>query len=149
MNTGFFVGTGIGHNNPPKDNFDYTPNNGGNNDGPKLPAPPIDPAWLGDDPTWFGDTATSKSIDFQAPNTWIGAEPADVANSIPNTWQASPTNKGDGIRYLNPNKPGETVIIEKGWPNISDPLHQGPYARISKNGTVERIPLKGNPTLNK
>lgn len=61
----------------------------------------------------------------------------------------SHSKKGEGIRYLNPDKPGEAIIIEKGWPGASDPLHSGPYVRISIYGTVTRTPLEGNPVLGK
>jgi len=32
--------------------------------------------------------------------------------------------------------------LEKGWPGAKDPLHAGPYMKISRNGKVERIPLQ-------
>jgi len=38
-------------------------------------------------------------------------------------------------------------MLEEGWPNAKDPLHSGPYVKISKDGKVTRIPLKGNPVL--
>jgi len=37
--------------------------------------------------------------------------------------------------------------LEKGWKGAKDPLHAGPYVKISRNGIVERVPLEGNPTL--
>ncbi len=38
-------------------------------------------------------------------------------------------------------------MLEEGWPNAKDPLHSGPYVKISKDGKVTRTPLKGNPVL--
>ena len=52
-----------------------------------------------------------------------------------------------GVRFLNPDRPGEAIMIELGWPNAKDPLHAGPYVRISRDGKIIRIPLEGNPTL--
>lgn len=55
--------------------------------------------------------------------------------------------KGEGIKFSNPNKRGEMILLEKGWPGATDPLHAGPYMRISRDGQIIRIPLEGNPTL--
>jgi RHS repeat-associated protein len=74
--------------------------------------------------------------------TWEEAE-----SLIPKDWIRSPLNKGDGIKFVNPAKKGEQILLEKGWPSAKDPLHAGPYMKISRNSTVERIPLQGNPTL--
>lgn len=76
-----------------------------------------------------------------------GASMDEVRNLIPENWTEKPLKKGEGARFHNPDRPGEAVMIEKGRPGAADPLHSGPYARISMNGTVERIPLEGNPTL--
>lgn len=76
-----------------------------------------------------------------------GADSKEVENLVPKDWVKGPMKKGSGTRYLNPNKPGESILIEDGWPGASDPLHRGPYVRISRNGQIIRIPLKGNPSL--
>lgn len=55
--------------------------------------------------------------------------------------------KGKGLKFVNPNKKGEQILLEKGWSKARDPLHAGPYMKISRNGKVERVPLKGNPVL--
>ncbi len=55
--------------------------------------------------------------------------------------------KGEGIRFVNPNKKGEQILLEKGWPGAKDPLHAGPYIKISRDGRITRVPLEGNPTL--
>jgi len=60
-------------------------------------------------------------------------------------WNKGPMKKGDGVRY-NDGK-GNSIILEKGWPGAKDPLHSGPYTKISTNGQIKRVPLQGNPTL--
>jgi hypothetical protein len=74
--------------------------------------------------------------------TWKEAE-----SLIPKGWTRGPLNKGEGIKFVNPAKNGEQILLEKGWPGAKDPLHSGPYMKVSRNGTVTRIPLQGNPTL--
>lgn len=76
-----------------------------------------------------------------------GALPDDVRRLIPSDWTALPLKRGQGTRYLNPHKRGESIMIEAGTPGARDPLHGGPYVKISRNGSVVRIPLKGNPVL--
>jgi transposase-like protein len=58
-----------------------------------------------------------------------------------------PLRKGQGTRFLNPETRGEALMIEEGWPGATDPLHVGPYLRVSRDGKIVRIPLAGNPVL--
>ncbi len=76
-----------------------------------------------------------------------GATWKEAKNLIPKGWTRGPLKKGKGIKFVNPNKKGEQILLEKGWPGAKDPLHAGPYMKISRNGKVTRIPLAGNPTL--
>jgi hypothetical protein len=76
-----------------------------------------------------------------------GASVDDVRRLIPKGWIETPLKKGEGTRFLNPDRQGESIMIEKGWPGAKDPLHGGPYVRISRNGVVKRIPLDGNTVL--
>ncbi|MFW9928263.1 MAG: hypothetical protein ACFFD1_02620, partial [Candidatus Thorarchaeota archaeon] len=76
-----------------------------------------------------------------------GAKPSEIEKLIPKNWVKSPLKKGDGMKFINPSKKGESIMIEKGWSNAQDLIHSGPYLRITKDGNVIRIPLKGNPTL--
>ncbi|MEU2494656.1 polymorphic toxin-type HINT domain-containing protein [Streptomyces sp. NPDC007883] len=81
-----------------------------------------------------------------------GANVDDVLDSIPDHWTVSTPKKlppgGEGIKFANPKAPGQSIVYESGWPGHADPLHRGPYLRIS-DGTqgVYRIPLAGNPAL--
>ena len=84
---------------------------------------------------------------LENPESLRGADPSEVENLIPKDWVKGPMKKGAGTRYLNPRKPGESILVEEGWPGASDPLHRGPYVRISGNGQITRVPLKGNPSL--
>lgn len=72
-------------------------------------------------------------------------EPTECSGS--ENWTEVPLKKGEGTRFLNPDRPGEAIMIEKGWPGATDLLHTGPTARISRDGVIERIPLAGNPVL--
>jgi len=51
------------------------------------------------------------------------------------------------MRFRNPHVKGEVIIYEPGSPTARDPLHGGPYLRVSESGETYRIPLKGNPAL--
>ncbi|MBW3518753.1 hypothetical protein [Flavobacterium sp. NKUCC04_CG] len=74
--------------------------------------------------------------------TWKEAE-----SMIPKDWIKGAMKKGEGIKFVNPAKKGEQILLEKGWQGAKDPLHAGPYMKVSRNGQVTRIPLSGNPTL--
>lgn len=76
-----------------------------------------------------------------------GASWTEAQSLIPKDWISGPMKKGVGIKYVNPAKRGEQILLEKGWPGAKDPLHAGPYMKISRNGQITRIPLQGNPTL--
>ena len=86
-----------------------------------------------------------RSLDDLA--TLRGAKWEEVEKLIPEDWIKGALKKGEGVKYVNPHKKGEQILLEKGWPGAKDPLHSGPYIKISRNGNVTRIPLKGNPAL--
>ncbi len=93
-----------------------------------------------------GENLVQRSL--SNPNSLVGATIQEIESLIPNGWIKLPLRRGEGVRYLNPSKPGEAVMIEKGWTNAdSNNLHSGPYVRISINGKTTRIPLMGNPIL--
>lgn len=67
---------------------------------------------------------------------------------IPNGYEVKPLKKGSGVRYLDPSRPGVGVYIEDGWPGAAEPLHSGPYVKLTTGrGPAVRIPLAGNPAL--
>jgi len=76
-----------------------------------------------------------------------GATPEEIRRLVPDGWVEKPLKKGDGVRFLNPRRRGDFIGIEAGTPGHEDPLHSGPYVKVSKNGFTHRIPLQGNPTL--
>ncbi|MFE6968223.1 polymorphic toxin-type HINT domain-containing protein [Isoptericola sp. NPDC057653] len=77
----------------------------------------------------------------------------DVKQMIPDDWVASTPKKvppgGTAVKHEPPIKnTGQQIIYESGWPGHPDPLHTGPYLRVSDGrGAPTRVPLKGNPTL--
>lgn len=77
-----------------------------------------------------------------------GSTVEDVLNLVPPHIREArkPARRGGGMRYPDPDRPGDQLIIEPGEPTSSN-VHGGPYVKISIRGTVVRIPLKGNPTL--
>lgn len=84
------------------------------------------------------------------PDSLKGMDPEDVKKLIPDDWPSSPQKKGVGTKYVDPEKKGRQVLVEQGTPakpGQTPNVHNGPYIKISQNGKVERIPLKGNPTL--
>jgi RHS repeat-associated protein len=76
-----------------------------------------------------------------------GATWEEVEKLIPEDWIKLPLNKGEGVKFVNPSKRGEQILLEKGQLGAKDPLHAGPYIKISKDGQITRIPLKGNSSL--
>ena len=82
------------------------------------------------------------------PNSFRGLSPQQADEAFPPNWKRSPTSGPGGTRISNPDAPGEQGRIMPGNPDDPNPVKQGPYLRISKNGKVsDPIPLQGNPTL--
>jgi len=94
-----------------------------------------------------GDEAASVMRSLDDLGSLRGATPADIRQLIPEGWTEMPLKTGSGTRFVNPKRPGEAIMIENGWPGATDPLHSGPYLRVSRDGTVTRVPLQGNPVL--
>lgn len=109
--------------------------------GPDLPPALPGPSVVYDEPAEPGVPDPSEIPPGSTPEEVIDKLPPEIAAG------GEPSRKGGGVRYPDPNRPGDQVIIEPGDPNATDPLHQGPYVKISKGGTVTRVPLAGNPTL--
>jgi RHS repeat-associated protein len=85
---------------------------------------------------------------FDNPESLRGAAADQARAAVPGGYEGPfPLRKGAGERYFDPERPGNAIYIEEGNPAAQDPLHQGPYVRIARNGSVTRIPLRGNPTL--
>ena len=94
-----------------------------------------------------GNTAKVVARSLGNLGTLRGAQISEVIELIPEGWTKMPLRKGEGIRYINPLKPGESISIEQGWKNAQDLIHSGPYVRITRDGSIIRIPLSGNPEL--
>lgn len=85
--------------------------------------------------------------DLRDPSSLRGASREEVRRLVPEDWVEKPLKKGEGVRFADPKKPGDMVAIEGGVPGHSDPLHSGPYVKVSRNVHTERVPLLGNPLL--
>jgi RHS repeat-associated protein len=94
-----------------------------------------------------GRPAASTTRSLFDPLSLKGAKLEEVQALIPKDWIRSPLNKGEGVKFINPHKKGEQILLEEGWPKAKDPLHQGPYMKISRDGKITRIALEGNPIL--
>ena len=76
-----------------------------------------------------------------------GKSMQQVEEAIPSSWTRGASNRGGGTRYMHPTNRGEQIRVQPGDPSHYDPMKQGPYCVISSCGKVEKVPLKGNPTL--
>jgi hypothetical protein len=97
-----------------------------------------------------GDPAAggSSGRTIDNPGSLEGASEAEVAQAVPDGWVQSPSRTGGGTRWLNPDRPGESVRIQPGNARDPNPTKRGPYVRVSKDGVRSNpIPLRGNPTL--
>jgi len=101
----------------------------------------------GKKPTFDADATKGVTRSLDDLTSLRGATWKEAESLIPKGWTRGPLNKGEGIKFVNPAKKGEQILLEKGWQGAKDPLHSGPYIKISRDGQVTRIPLQGNPTL--
>jgi hypothetical protein len=64
------------------------------------------------------------------------AEPAPLPKpeGIPKHWEASLSNKGEGVRYRDPKNIQNEVRVQKGNPNSSNPAQQKDYVKWKKQG---------------
>lgn len=102
------------------------------------------------------DTDSAKSGENK-PTIQPAPKPEDIQGKSPEEigemmkekgWGEGQPSRGGGTKWPSPTTKGEQVRVEPGKPTNSDPVKQGPYGRISKDGSKgDHIPLKGNPTL--
>ena len=98
----------------------------------------------------MAEQAESEGRSLDKPESFTGAKPEDVRDAIPDSWgEGRPTRDGTGTRWANPDKLGEGVRIMPGTQGANDPTHAGPYAVFTRNGKEVRVPLEGNPALDK
>ncbi|WP_120520520.1 hypothetical protein [Arthrobacter celericrescens] len=79
-----------------------------------------------------------KSLDDVA--SLRGATAGEIRDLIPEGWVERALKKGDGVRFLNPKRPGESIAIENGWPGQ---LTRCILVRISRS--AEMAPLSVSP----
>jgi uncharacterized protein YukE len=83
------------------------------------------------------------------PASLTGMTPAEVESRIPSNWVQTPSKTGGGSRFSDPENQGRQIRVMPGYGDgvRPDPLTAGPYAVVSQNGNVVKVPLAGNPTL--
>lgn len=83
------------------------------------------------------------------PNSLEGLTHDEVRNSIPSDWAQSASKSGGGEVFRDPFNAGRQIRIMPGYPAGSRPdlITTGPYAVVSQDGVVTKIPLFGNPVL--
>ena len=82
------------------------------------------------------------------PQELRGLNPKQVETMV-DDWPVGPSRNGEGIVYKDPLRRDRQIRLMDGYPdgNRPDPLTHGPYAVISQNGEITKVPLEGNPLL--
>lgn len=76
-----------------------------------------------------------------SPDDIEGKTPQEIEDMI-GDWPNRPAKTGDGTVYENPDWPGDHVrVFPEVSPQVNTPVHQGPYATVSKSGESTRVPL--------
>lgn len=83
------------------------------------------------------------------PSSLEGLTPEQVRASIPSDWASAGSKAGGGEVFRDPANLGRQIRIMPGYPEGSRPdlITTGPYAAVSQNGEIVKIPLFGNPVL--
>ena len=83
------------------------------------------------------------------PESLKGLTPSDVEAKIPADWVKTTSKTGGGEVFSDPANLGRQIRIMPGYGvgARSDPITEGPYAVVSQNGVITKVPLAGNPTL--
>jgi hypothetical protein len=55
-------------------------------------------------------------------------------DGVPEDWLQTPSNKGEGVRYRDPRNLHNEVRIQRGEPDVSNPLQQRDYVKWKRNG---------------
>ena len=77
-----------------------------------------------------------------------GLNPKQIEKML-DDWPTKPSTSGEGIVYRDPMHRDRQIRVMEGYlkGNRPDPLTHGPYAVISQNGGIIKVPLEGNPLL--
>jgi hypothetical protein len=89
------------------------------------------------------DTATTPARDVDDGESLRGATKKEVADAARRAgWTLRGRSRdGNGDVWVHPTKRGEQIIINDGYSWSDDPMHRGPYVKISRNGDRSRYPL--------
>jgi hypothetical protein len=81
----------------------------------------------------------------------VGRRPDGTANDnphdVPENWIKSPSDKGGGTKWTNPENPHDSVRDMPGNPNSPNPAQQDPYVVQMRDG--EALDINGNPVSRK
>lgn len=79
----------------------------------------------------WGDSA------IQIGGAFVGARAGAIGrHGIPRSWGARPANRGEGVRYTDPNNPHNHVRVMQGNPRSRYPSSQSPYVRVQRDGAA-------------
>ena len=84
------------------------------------------------------------------PQSLRGLTVDEVKSRIPSDWISETSSNGRGFRFVDPQNRGRQIRIDPAGYGAGvrrDPVVSGPYAVVSQNGHVVKVPLAGNPTL--
>ena len=86
---------------------------------------------------WFNDSdkkPTDNPVEQPKPESEVQKPDFERPKGVPENWEQSPSNKGEGMRYCDPNNPHNEVRLQKGKPEVSNPSQQKDYVRWKKDG---------------
>jgi RHS repeat-associated protein len=84
------------------------------------------------------------------PYSMVGVTEQEVEAMVPPSWTASPTNDGDGVKWMSPRdgRYGQVRYLRDGNPNNPDPLHaQGDHLTVRVGGLQYRVAAGSNPVI--
>lgn len=78
----------------------------------------------------------------------MGATLDQLRVLVPENWIDKSLGKGSGARFLSPDRnPKGLIEFNEGAPEAGDPLHAGPYLKVSVGGLNYCAAMQGNPVL--
>jgi hypothetical protein len=77
-----------------------------------------------------------------------GLSPKQIERML-DDWPTKPSRTGEGVVHVDPLHRDRQIRVMEGYleGNRPDPMTHGPYAVVSQNGTIIKVPLEGNPLL--
>jgi hypothetical protein len=85
-------------------------------------------------------TNSPRRPDIHDPGSLAHSTLEELDQAVPDGWEVGPSNHGGGVRWADPDAPGNAVRAMPGNPADPDPIKQMPYFRISLPG-VPKLPV--------